>query len=423
LKESKLVDILTKIPGSSIVYVRSRKATRGIAQFLQQHQLSSTYYHAGLSHADRADRQQQWVDDKVRVMVATNAFGMGINKANVRTVIHLDLPENLESYYQEAGRAGRDGKRSYATVLYHPTDIDSLRTKAEQAYPTFEYLKKIYQALANHFQVAVHAGQGESYDFILDDFAKKFAFKNSSVYPALKRLEEVGLVQFNESFYHPSRLHFSADKKRIYEFQVAHVRYDAIIKMILRLYGGEIYSDFVTISETQLAVALKQSTPDVIAQLGQLHQLQLIHYSPVRDSPQITYTIPRQDPSLLVVDRMKMETRRKLYFEKTEAMIAYVQQNHQCRMQVIQQYFDEATDETCGFCDVCYAKKKEINRNIVRDLEAQIKFCLQDASLSPEELMKLVATPDEELFLDVVRELVDTNQLIYDSHWLLQLKK
>ncbi len=423
IKETKLLEILTKIQGSSIVYVRSRKSAQGIAQFLQQHQISSTYYHAGLNHAQRVLRQQQWLDDTVRVIVATNAFGMGINKPNVRTIIHLDLPENLESYYQEAGRAGRDGKKAYATVLFHPTDVDSLRHKAAQAYPDFDYLKKIYQALANYFQVAVFAGQGESYDFELDEFATKFAFKNSDVYPALKRLEEVGLLQFNESFYHPSRIHFTADHKKIYQFQVANARFDAIIKMILRLYGGEVYSDFVTISETQLASALRQTTAEVSSLLHQLHQLQLLVYSPTKDTPQVTYVIARQDVELAIVDKIKLHARRKLYFEKTEAMVSYVSQQHQCRMQVIQQYFNEMTDEVCGLCDVCYAKKKELNRSLIGELESQVKFFLEQGSQSPENLMKLVAPPDEEVFLEVIRDLVDTNQLFYDSHWLLHLRK
>ena len=293
VKEKKLVEILTKVPGSAIVYVRSRKSTQAIAQFLQRNRISATFYHAGLHFDERTTRQREWLNDSFRVMVATNAFGMGINKSDVRTVIHLDLPENLESYYQEAGRAGRDGKQAYATILFHPTDAESLRSKAEQAYPTFDYLKKIYQALANHFQVAIHAGQGESYDFDMEQFAKKFSFKPAAIYPALKRLEEAGLLQFNESFYHPSRLHFSADKTKLYEFQVAHARFDPIIKMMLRLYGGELYTDFVQISESQLAVALKISVAEVKLVLQQLNQLQLLIYSPVRDSPQVIFVIPR----------------------------------------------------------------------------------------------------------------------------------
>ncbi len=423
VKEKKLVEILTKVPGSAIVYVRSRKSTQAIAQFLQRNRISSTFYHAGLHFDERTTRQREWLNNTFRVMVATNAFGMGINKADVRTVIHLDLPENLESYYQEAGRAGRDGKQAYATILFHPTDAESLKTKAEQAYPTFDYLKKIYQALANHFQVAIHAGQGESYDFDMEQFSKKFSFKPSAVYPALKRLEEAGLLQFNESFYHPSRLHFTADRTKLYEFQVAHARFDPIIKMLFRLYGGELYTDFVQISESQLAMALKISVAEVKLVLQQLNQLQLLIYSPMRDSPQVIFVIPRQDEHLLVVDKFKLESRRKLNLEKTEQMIQYAGQNTMCRMLFIQNYFNEPSEEPCGVCDVCYAKKKRTNLSSIKALEDQIRFFLSQQPMSPESLTEAVAPQDEELFLEAVREMVDSNQLFYDDHWLLHLKK
>lgn len=422
-KEKKLVEILTKVPGTAIVYVRSRKSTQTIAQYLQRNRISATFYHAGLHFDERTTRQREWLNDSFRVMVATNAFGMGINKSDVRTVIHMDLPENLESYYQEAGRAGRDGKQAYATILFHPTDAESLQSKAEQAYPTFDYLKKIYQALANHFQIAIHAGQGESYDFDIEQFAKKFSLKPSAIYPALKRLEEAGLVQFSESFYHPSRLHFTADKLKLYEFQVAHARFDPIIKMLLRLYGGELYADFVQISESQLATALKISFAEVQLVLQQLHQLQLLIYSPMRDSPQVTFVIPRQDEHLLVVDKFKLENRRKLNLEKTARMIQYAEQDTLCRMLFIQDYFNETSEQTCGVCDVCYARKKRTHQTAIKLFEEQIRFFLAKQPLSPESLVEAAAPDDEELFLEAVREMVENAQLFYDEHWLLNLKK
>lgn len=423
VKEKKALEILTKVPGSAIIYVRSRKSTQSIANFLQRSGISSIFYHAGLNHQERALRQEEWLHGSCRVMVATNAFGMGINKANVRTVIHLDIPENLESYYQEAGRAGRDGKRAYATVLYHTADIDSLKHKVEQSHPAFDYLKRIYQALANHFQLAEGAGQAESYDFDLEQFCKKFGFKSSAVYPALKRLEEAGLIQFNESFFRPSRLHISFNKKNIYEFQVAHERYDAIIKMILRLFGGEVYSDFVTISENQLAAALHQSVEEVKLQLQQLHQLQVLMYEPTQDGPQVTFVLARQDADHLPIDREKMESRRQLHFAKMNKIIQYVEQSQQCRMQFILEYFDEVTYDTCGICDVCLEKKKKIGKTAFADYQQQILYCLHDKKLSPEELTNSVAPKDADLFLEVMRTMVEENQLFYDSHWLLHLKK
>ena len=421
-KEKKLLEILSKVPGSAIVYVRSRKATVSLAKLLQRNRISSTFYHAGLNHAERSQRQEEWLNDKSRVMVATNAFGMGINKSNVRTVIHIDLPESLESYYQEAGRAGRDGKRSYATVIFHEVDAQALRHKTEQSQPELEYLKKIYQALANYYQLALGSSQGESYDFDLENFSKKFSFKSPAVYPALKKLEETGLIQMNESFYRPSKVHIAINKKKMYEFQVAQARFDPLIKMMLRLYGGELFADFIAISENQLAGALKHTTAEVVIELNQLHQLQLLIYEPAKDGAQIIFVLPRQDAERLPIDKIEMERRRELHFKKMEAMINYVEQDKRCRMQTIQEYFNEITYDTCGICDICIDKKKKQNNSLYQDYYNQVLYLLKQQKLTPEELETQVMPKDHGLFVEVVRELVDIGNIYYDEHWTLTLK-
>jgi ATP-dependent DNA helicase RecQ len=422
-KEKKLLEILSKVPGSAIVYVRSRKATETLAKLLQKNKIVATFYHAGLNHQERSARQEQWINDRSRVMVATNAFGMGINKANVRTVIHMDLPEDIESYYQEAGRAGRDGKKSYATLIFHEVDAQSLRHKVEQSQPGLEYIKKIYQALANHYQLAEGSSQGESYDFDLEQFSKKFSLKPLAVYPALKKLEEVGLILLNDGFYRPSRIHFSIDKKKIYEFQVAQARFDPIIKMLLRLYGGELYADFIVISESQLAGAMKYSLPEVKLELQQLHKLQLLVYEPASDSAQVTFVLPRQDAERLPINRAMMEARRELHFNKMEAMIGYAEQSHRCRMQVIQEYFDEVTYTTCGVCDVCIDRRKKQDRTVITDYQNQVIYLLNQKPVLVEELEELVAPKDHDLFVEVVREMVDGSKIYYDDSWTLHLKK
>jgi ATP-dependent DNA helicase RecQ len=419
LKEKKLLEVLRKVAGPAIVYVRSRKATVVLATFLKKNSISATYYHAGLTHAERTTRQEEWITNRCRVMVATNAFGMGIDKADVRVVIHMDLPENLEAYYQEAGRAGRDGKRSYAAILYHDSDLDSLKLKVEQAQPALAVLKNTYQALANFFHVALGSSQGESFDFDLEVFCKKLNLKSTEVYPALKKLEEFGLIEFNESFYRPSVLHFSFDNKKLYEFQVAHARFDPLIKALLRLYGGELYSDFTTISETQIAQMMRLTVGAVKLELEQLHNLQVLVYEPVSDSPKITLVTARQDAAKLPIDIKEFERRRTLHLNKMEAMLAYTAQTHRCRMQLIQEYFDEKTDVNCGRCDVCIGKRKKENTALFKDYEQQVNYLLTQKPMTVDELELAVDPAEKEVFIEVIREMVDSEELYYDEVWVL----
>jgi ATP-dependent DNA helicase RecQ len=418
-KEKKLLEVLRKVPGPAIVYVRSRKSTVQLATLLSKNGFASTFYHAGLTHQERAARQEEWITNKTRVMVATNAFGMGINKPDVRVVVHMDLPENLESYYQEAGRAGRDGKRSYAAIVIHEVDIQALQNKVLQSQPEINYLKKIYQGLANHFQIAEGSSQGESYDFELEVFCKKFNFKSTEVYPALRKLEEFGLLEFNESFYRPSSLHISFDKKKLYEFQVANARFDLVIKALLRLYGGELYTDFTAISESQIAKMLKQSMATVKLELEQLHNLQVVVYEPINESPKITFVLARQDAERLPIDKKEYDRRRDLHLSKMEAIKNYAEQDHQCRMQVIQEYFDEVTYATCGMCDICIGNRKKENLVMLKDYEQQILYLLKQKPMTVEELETAVDPTEKELFIEVVREMVDSALIAYDEFWVL----
>lgn len=422
-KEKKMLEILQRVAGSTIVYVRSRKATAELSKLLTRHKISATFYHAGLPHEERMKRQEEWIENRARVMVATNAFGMGINKPDVRLVVHMDLPEDLESYYQEAGRAGRDGKRSYAVMICHPSDVENLELKVEQAHPSIEYLRKVYQALANFFQLAVGGSEGESFDFDLEKFCGRFNLRSASAFVALKKLEQEGFIQLSESFYRPSRFHIAVDKTRLYEFQVAQAHVDPLIKTLLRLYGGELLTGFVSISESQIGSALKWSTKEVSTTLGQLAKLQLAVYEPASDSPRLTFVMARQDADALPIDRQKLEERRKWHLTKMKAMTAYVTQNHRCRMQVIQHYFDEETELTCGVCDICIDKKKKENLAALADYREQIGYLLRQKSQPVDELEEAVGPKDRELFIEAVRELVDEGAIRYDEFWVLHQKK
>jgi ATP-dependent DNA helicase RecQ len=421
-KDRKLLEVLQKVKGSVIIYARSRKGTHELAEALSKSGITATYYHAGLTFEQRAQHQEDWIKNKKRVMVATNAFGMGIDKPDVRIVVHLDLPENLESFYQEAGRAGRDGHRSYAVVIYHDADIASLEGKVQQSHPAVKTLKTVYQCLANYYQLALGSSEGESYDFELHNFCDRFTLQIATAYNALRKLEEEGLIEFNESFYSPSVLHFSVDKARLYEFQVANARFDPLIKMLLRLYGGQLYTEFTKVSEAYLANALKISVDELISLLKHLNDLKLIIYQPVKNKPQITFVLPRQDAEKLPLNIKRLEERKALANAKMKAMAEFVTSTHRCRMHLVQEYFGEETETDCGKCDVCIAKKKKENLLEIKELRKEVLLLLKANLYTIEQLEKRVAPADTELFIDVIREMVDDGEIEYDSVWRLRIK-
>jgi ATP-dependent DNA helicase RecQ len=419
-KEKKLLEILRNVAGPAIVYVRSRKACVELSRWLDRQKITASCYHAGLSFTDRMSRQSEWIRNEKRVMVATNAFGMGIDKADVRAVIHMDLPETLEAYYQEAGRAGRDEKLAYAALVFHNADVAGLRSKTQQAHPSVDYLKRIYQGLINYFQLAMGSSAQESYDFGLDDFCQRFSLRSAAAFAALKKLEEEGLIQLSDSFYRPSRIHIHAEKARLYEFQVANIMYDPLIKSLLRLYGAEMFSDFVSISENTIAKSLKATEPEVKIMLDHLAKLQLLAYEQASDKPQITFLTPIQDVDRLALNQVRLNERRELALRKTEAMIEFSEQNHRCRMQTILDYFDEQTFETCGKCDVCIDRKKKDHGASFRDIEEQVTYLLAQKPMTVEELEAAVAPEDHHIFIEAVRDMVDTGLIRYDDYWVLR---
>jgi ATP-dependent DNA helicase RecQ len=422
-KEKKLLQVLSRVNGCAILYVRSRKGTQEIATWLSRQGISSSYYHAGLAMEERAKRQDEWIQNKTRVMVATNAFGMGIDKPDVRIVIHLDLPENLESYYQEAGRAGRDEKRAYAVILFHDSDVASLQQKTAQAHPSPDYLKKVYQGLANYFQLAEGSGEGQSYDFDLHEFSEKFSLHVGEVYNALRKLEEEGLIQFNESFYSPSHLWFLVDKAKLYEFQIANARFDPVIKMLLRLYGGELYGAPVRISESYIAKALGTTLPEMIAMLNHLNSLGIVLYEGVKDKPQITFIIPRQDSARLPLNLKRLEERKQLIMGKMEAMVSFVTGQTLCRMVMIQNYFGEKTIQKCGICDVCIESRKRENSSALEGMRIEVLTVVKKQALTLEQLEEIIAPEDAEILIDAVRDLVDEGVLEYDEVWRLKVSE
>jgi ATP-dependent DNA helicase RecQ len=346
---------------------------------------------------------------------------MGIDKPNVRVVVHLDLPENLESYFQEAGRAGRDEKKAYAAVVYHDSDVQRLRANVQQAYPSVEYIRKIYQALSNYYQLAEGSAEGESFEFDLDEFSGRFGFRSSAAFAALKKLEEEGFIQLSESFYRPSRIHLTTDKTALYEFQVANAAFDPLIKSLLRSYGGELFNDFIPITERALAKGLKLAEGEVVTLLQRLASMQLLEYERASEKPEVTFLTPRQDADRMPLDVQRLSERRTLADRKAEAMIHFVEQHHRCRMQVVMDYFGEASFSTCGACDVCMEQKKAESGPTFTEYRDKIMHLLTQRPMTVDELEEQASPPDRDLFVEVVRDLVDQGALAYDAYWVLRI--
>ncbi|MEL6539451.1 MAG: ATP-dependent DNA helicase RecQ [Bacteroidota bacterium] len=424
--EAQLRKILHNIPGTAIVYANTRKKTQIIAQALRKHGIDATAYHAGLTAAERSVRQETWMQSKTKVMVATNAFGMGIDKPDVRLVVHWDLPTTLEAYYQEAGRAGRDEQAAYAVALYEDNTLRRLRENIRAAHPTIGQLKKVYQHLANYYQVAVGSHVMTTYDFDIEDFAQAYGLAPHTAYQAVKTLEGEGLVQLDEAFSQPAQLRIIVSPKELYAFQVAYAKYDALVKALLRLYGGELLSNYCTISEQRIARFLGIELQDIKQQLKVLEQHQIVRYSAQKDYPQLTFTIARQPMNALSIDTKKLQQRTQIAVDKVEAVIHYVTHSHRCRAQLLLEYFGEVTYEACGQCDVCLAKKKSGVILTEQEFKQYRGIVLQCLHKGKKSLSKVVDSADlaaEEIILSTIRQMLDNGELTYDKVGDLTIKE
>ncbi|RDV15893.1 RecQ family ATP-dependent DNA helicase [Pontibacter diazotrophicus] len=420
-KANRLLEILQRMPGQSIVYVRSRRQTVEVAKFLQSRRISAAAYHAGLKFEMRNAAQQSWIDDKVRVIVATNAFGMGIDKPDVRLVVHLDLPESLEAYYQEAGRAGRDEKYAYAVILNGPNDVAELQRKVQEAHPSIEYIRRVYQCLANYYQLAVGSGLMSSFDFDLADFAKNYKLQPLEVHHTIKRLETEGYLQLNEGYYMPSRLMLLLDNLALYEFQLANPDHDQFIRIILRIYGGEAFTNYVKLSERRLAKQLNMPEQEVRRKLEYLHKLQVIAYEPQHDSPQLVFTKPREDANGLPLDTKQLAALRERALLQAKEMGRYVTTSNRCRTQLLLEYFGEVTDDRCRICDYCLAERKKEREGAEQEtLRVKVLTLVKAQACLPKELVQQFEPKHAETVTSLVRELVDVGRLKYKESGKLE---
>ena len=422
-KYLKLLEILKNVPGAAIVYVRSRKGTQKVAKFLRQHGLRAIWYHAGLTNKQRDEAQEVWIENKVKIMVATNAFGMGIDKPDVRVVVHLDLPENLEAYYQEAGRAGRDELKAYAVIIHQRKDAEELLLKFEQSHPAIDFMKRVYQSMANYYKIAVGSGHLVSFDFSIEDFTKTYNLPALEAFYAIKKLEQAGFIQLNESFYNPSRLHIKLSNKQLYEFQIANEPYDALIKAVLRIYGGELFTDFINIRENQIASLLQLPPNEVEKKLLALNKMDVVIYNPQKDRPQLIFTQPRFDANALPFDKAKIESRKKVELEKLNKIIAYVSNNFLCRTRFLTEYFGEINYQDCGVCDLCLRKKrKENSATFNASIQEHIENNLKLKSLDLKALTSSLPALKEEEVLAMVRNMLENSIIAYDKEGRLYYK-
>lgn len=413
-KYKKLIDIVTNVKGTGLVYVRNRRETAEVAQFLKRNGIEADFYHAGIDRLGRDRKQEAWKTNKIRVMVATNAFGMGIDKADVRFVVHLDLPESLEAYYQEAGRAGRDEHRSFAVLLANTSDQVSLKAKYTDNFPSVEEIRKTYHYLGSYFQLAYGAGEGVNFALDLADFCKKFKLGVIKTMGALKFLEHDGYLTLSENIFLPSRLLFLAGNEDVYRFQIENSGYDPLIKAILRSYGG-MFDHYAQINEWDIAKKLGISFNEVVRQLNNLQEQGLLSYLPKSDEPQLQFTLARVDLDHLDTDVKYIELRKKIQAEQISAVLSYAA-TPVCRSIQLLAYFDEPNADKCGVCDVCLAeKRREDLAELTDKIDFEIATLLQTKLCTLDDLVKEIKTGSDQDKLNQIRELLDAGKIKTDG--------
>ena len=406
--------------GSAIVYVRNRKRTQVIADWLNSVGISATFYHAGLDAATRDARQDLWMKGKVKVITATNAFGMGIDKPDVRLVIHMDLPDSIEAYFQEAGRAGRDLKPSEAFLLISPADIQQLKENLAQSFPELERIKLIYNALGNYFNIPVGAGENVSYPFIIYDFANRYGFSVVEVFHTLKILEKEGFLLLSESFDEPSKLMIKASRDDIYGFQVNNPQYSELIKFLLRSLPG-VLTDFVKINEDTIARKIGLTTEKVQEQLKKLDNYNFLSYAPRNDKPQVLFLSEFVDTKHFNLSKENYHDRKRDAEMRVRAVLDFVNNDEECRSVQLLRYFNEKTNKVCGRCDVCL--KQDRQRVPYASIEEKVESMVSESAQPLRSVLSQCDDFEETKVLDAIRFLVDNGVLQLDSEGRLTHKK
>jgi ATP-dependent DNA helicase RecQ len=420
---NKIIEILKNVSGSAIVYCKTRKRTKEIAGLISLQGISADFYHAGLTQEERNHKQEGWTKNKIRVIVCTNAFGMGIDKPDVRIVIHADAPDCLENYYQEAGRAGRDGLKSYAVLLYSENDLKELEESIHLRYPSLKKIREVYQSVSNYLQIPSGIGEGQYYDFDITDFIKKFKLNAHEVLYSLKALEQDEWLSFNEQVFLSPTVQFISDKEYLYQFEKDHPRLEPLIKTLLRAYGG-IFEYPAPVSETFLAYLLKKDKAEIKKELTELHSYRVVEYIPQKDTPQLFFIRNRIKAGDLSIDLRAFNNRKERFMTRIDMMIRYIHETVECRSRFIASYFGDNNIQDCGICNNCLKQKSiHLTKEEFEAINNTIVSSMKEHSIHAKDLLQQLKGIKKEKAWKVINFLQAENKIELNSAGWVRLKE